>query len=387
MTCLPAPACRPGRGRRAASLALAAALFAAPAFAADEVVLGLVAPLTGDQAYIGIGMMQGVQMAVEDANIQGPVFGTSKIKLVPLDDQHNPTQAVLAANKLASDPAVAGVIGHFNSSCTKAASSIYHEARLVQVTPASTNPDISRQGFDTFFRLCATDDVQAPAAADFVKNALGIGKVAIIDDQTTYGKGIADQFEKKFKEMGGTVIRRDGITQGEKDYMPLLTKIRAVNPPAVFYGGVYPELALLLKQSRKVGLKTVWAGGDGIYDATLMKLAGESAEGVYATMLGVDPHSLPAAQDFVTRYEARFGEIGSYSAYGYDAANVVIAAIRRAGSGDRAKVLAEVRATKDFPGILGPVNFDANGDAVGKSVGVFKVEGGKFKFLKEVQPQ
>lgn len=353
----------------------------------NEIGIGLVAPLTGDQAYIGIGVQQGAQMAIEDANIRGLVFGDTRLKLVPLDDQHNPTQAVLAANKLGSDPDVLGVVGHFNSSCSKAASSIYHESRLTQISPASTNPDISRQGFDTFFRVCATDDVQAPAAADFIVSKLGLKKIVIVDDQTTYGKGLAEQFEKKFKALGGTVLLRAGITQGEKDFTPLLTKVRSLQPELVFYGGVYPELALLIKQSRKVGLTVPWMGGDGIFDVTLIRLATpELSEGTYATMLGVDPHTLPSAADFVKRYEARYGEIGSFSTYAYDATNVLIEAIRRAGKKDREAVLAEVRATKDFQGVLGILNFDEKGDAVGRSVGIFKIENGKFKFLEEVNP-
>lgn len=353
----------------------------------NEVVIGLAAPLTGDQAYIGVGVLQGAQMAVEDANIKGSIFGNTKIRLEALDDQHNPTQAVLVANKLSADPNAVGVVGHFNSSCTKAASSIYHEARLVQITMASTNPEISRQGFDTFFRVCATDDVQAPTAATFAFSKLNKKKIAIIDDQTTYGKGLADEFEKKFRALGGEVLKRNGITQGEKDFTPLLTKIKSLEPELIFYGGVYPELALLIKQANKVGLNTPWMGGDGIFDVTLIKLATpEHSEGTYATMLGVDPHSLPEAQDFVRRYEARYGEIGSFSAYAYDATNVLIEAIRRAGKKDREAVLREVKNTKDFPGILGNVNFDAKGDAIGKSVGIFKVENGKFKFLEEVKP-
>lgn len=367
--------------------AVLAAAFLLCGAAKDETVsIGLVAPLTGDQAYIGVGMHQGALMAIEDSNAKGPIFGDTKLVLVPLDDQHNPTQAVLAANKLAADPSVVGVVGHFNSSCTKAASAIYHEGRMVQVTPASTNPDISKQGFDTFFRLCATDDVQGPAAADFAFGKLKVVKIVIIDDQTTYGKGLADQFEKTFKALGGTVLRHDGITQGEKDFTPLLTRVKSVRPELVFYGGVYPELALLIKQADKVGLKTQWMGGDGIFDPTLMKLTGPRlAEGIYSTMLGVDPHTLPSAQDFVSRYEARYGEIGSFSAYGYDSAAVIIEAIRRAGKADREAVLKEVRATKDFQGVLGAVNFDERGDAIGKSVGLFRVENGKFKFLEEVK--
>ncbi|OIO38969.1 MAG: branched chain amino acid ABC transporter substrate-binding protein [Candidatus Omnitrophica bacterium CG07_land_8_20_14_0_80_50_8] len=353
----------------------------------DELVIGLAAPLTGDQAYIGLGVFQGAWMAVEDANTRGPVFGDKRIRLEPLDDQHNPTQAVLAANKLAANPDAIGVIGHFNSSCTKAAAAIYHEARIVQISPGSTNPEISRQGFDTFFRVCATDEVQAPTAAAFVFSKLGLKKIAILDDQTTYGKGLADEFEKKFSLLGGTVAQHSGITQGEKDFTPLLTKIKSLNPELIFYGGVYPELALLIKQSKKLGLTAPWMGGDGIYDVTLIKLATpEHCEGTYATMLGVDPHSLPAAKDFVTRYEARYGEIGSFSAYAYDATNVLIEALRRAGKKDREAVLSEVKHTKDFQGILGKINFDSKGDAVGRSVGIFKIEKGRFKFLEEVKP-
>ena len=353
----------------------------------NEVVIGLAAPLTGDQAYIGTGVLQGAQMAVEDSNIRGSVFGDTKIRLEPLDDQHNPTQAVLAANKLASNPDAVGVVGHFNSSCTKASSSIYHEARMVQITPASTNPQISHQGFDTFFRVCATDDVQAPTAANFAFSKLNRRRVAIIDDQTTYGKGLADTFEIKFKTLGGEVLKHSGITQGEKDFTPLLTTLKSLEPEFIFYGGVYPELALLIKQAKKIGLAAPWMGGDGIFDVTLIQLAtAQNSEGTYATMLGVDPHFLPEAKDFVTRYEARYGEIGSFSAYAYDATNVLIEAIRRAGTKNREAVLKEVKNTKDFPGILGPVNFDMNGDAVGKSVGIYKIENGKFKFLEEVKP-
>jgi branched-chain amino acid transport system substrate-binding protein len=361
--------------------------FAACAFAKEDTVsIGFVAPLTGDQAYVGTGVLQGAVMAVEDANVKGPVFEGTRLKLLPLDDQHNPTQAVLAANKLVSDPNVVGVVGHFNSSCTKAASAIYHEGRLTQITPASTNPDISRQGFDTFFRVCATDDVQGPSAAKFVFSTLRLTRISIVDDKTTYGKGLADQFEKKFKSLGGTVLSHDGITQGEKDFTPLLTKVKSLEPQLLFFGGVYPELSLLIKQSRKMGLKAPWMGGDGVYDRTLIRLASaQFCEGSYATMLGVDPHSLPAAQDFVTRYEARFGEMGSFSAYGYDAANVLIDALRHAGKKDREAVLNEVRSAKDFPGILGLINFDEKGDAVGKSVGIFKIENGKFVFLEEIK--
>lgn len=376
------------KGPAALALTLACVLAGPQARAEEDVVtIGLVAPLTGDQAYIGQGVLKGAQMAVEDANARGPVFGNTRIKLVGLDDQHNPTEAVLAANKLAADPAVVGVVGHFNSSCSKAASAIYHEARLAQVSPGSTNPDISRQGYDTFFRVCPTDDVQAPAASGFVRDRLGLERVVVLDDQTTYGKGLADQFEARFRAAGGTVLQRAGLRQGEKDFTPLLARVKAAKPQLVFFGGVYPELALLLKQSRKIGLDVPWMGGDGIFDVSLIDLAGAgNAEGTYSTMLGVDPRQLPSARDFVARYEARHGQLGSFSAYAYDAAGVLIEAVRRAGARDRERVLAEVKATRDYPGILGTLNFDSKGDAVGKSVGIFQVRGDRFEFLEEVPP-
>jgi branched-chain amino acid transport system substrate-binding protein len=374
--------------RKFLALVLTVFLVSGAAPQEETVSIGLAAPLTGAEAYIGEGLLQGARIAVEEANIKGPVFGNTKIKLVPMDDQRNPTQAVLSANKLIADPSVVAVVGHFNSSCTKASSSLYHEGRMAQITPASTNPDISRQGFDTFFRVCATDDVQAPAGANFVWSKLGIKKIAIIDDQTTYGKGLADQFEKTYKALGGEVLRREGITQGDKDFTPLLTKIRASKPEMVFYGGVYPELALLIKQSAKVGLKAPWMGGDGIADVSLIKLVTPKlAEGTYATMLGVDPKSLPAAKDFVAKYEARFGDLGTFSVNGYDSTNILIEAIRRAGKADRAAVLAEVRATQDFPGLMGTINFDEKGDAIGRSIGIFKVQDGKFVFIEEVKPE
>ena len=348
--------------------------------------IGFVAPLTGDQAYIGEGVLNGALMAIEDANIKGPIFENTKLKLLPLDDQHNPTQAVLAANKLVSNPNVVGVVGHFNSSCTKPASAIYYEGRMPQITPASTNPEISQQGFDTFLRVCPTDDVQGPAAAKFVYSNLNVQKIVIIDDKTTYGQGLADEFEKTFIKLGGEVLSHDGITQGEKDFTPLLTRIKSIRPELLFFGGVYPELSLLIKQSKRLGLSAPWMGGDGVFDVSLIRLATpQLSEGTYATMLGVDPRSLPSAQDFVTRYEARYGEIGSFSAYGYDATNVLIDAIRRAGKNDRESVLQELRNTQDFPGVLGKINFNEKGDVVGKSVGVFQIKDGKFVFLEEFQ--
>ncbi len=358
------------------------------------VKIGFVAPLTGDQAPQGQDMLRGAQLAVERANAQGPILPGHRLELVALDDQRNPTQAVAAAKKLISDRDVVAVIGHLNSSCTMPASAIYHQAHLLQITPVSSNPQISRQGFDTFYRTCATDDLQGPAAALFAVNELGARNIFILDDMTTYGRGLANEFEKKLKNM--PMVRRsdgevfsirilghEGITQGDKDFVPLLTKIKSLNPDLVYFAGMFPEGALLIKQRAEVGLSSRFMGGDGLFDAALIKLATpHAAEGIYLTTIGSDMHQIPTAQAFVKEYEGRFGPIGAYSAYAYEATGIAIEAIRRAGKKDRAAVLAAMKALKDYSGLFGPHNFDEKGDSLIRDIGIFTVKNGTFTFVK-----
>lgn len=349
------------------------------------VKIGVSAPFTGDQASVGLTILRGAQLAVDQANEQGEILPGFQLKLESIDDQHNPTQAVSAAKKFVSDPLVLGVVGHLNSSCSKPASQIYHSGRLAQITPASTNPEISRQGFDTFFRICATDDLQGPKAAQFAFNELAARKVFVIDDKTTYGKGLADEFRKAFVTQGGVVLGHEGIIQGDKDFAPLLTKIRALNPDLIFFGGLYPEAALIIKQAKDLNIRSPLMGGDGIFDSTLITLATtDAAEGTYATMIGTDIKSLPQAQEFVRAYEKKYGEIGSYSAYSYDAANILIQAIRTAGSMDREKVLAVLKEGRTFPGILGQTQFDEKGDTLNRVLSVFRVHNGKWEHVREV---
>lgn len=343
--------------------------------------IGCAAPLTGDQAQIGIDHCQGVQMAVEEANAAGRLGG-ARLELLKMDDQRNPAQAVNVAKKLVSDPAVLGVIGHFNSSCTQPASAIYHGAGLTQITAASTNPDLSRQGFKTFFRIAATDDVQGPKGARFAAAKLGVKKLFVIDDKTTYGKGLADAFEAEARALGIEVLGHEGITQGDKDFNPLLTKIKPLQPDLIFFGGIYPEGALLLRQARALGIAAPFMGGDGIATHTLVELAGEAAaEGTYATMVGGDMKKVPSAAAFVAEYESRYGKLGQWSAYGYDAANILIRAVESAAAKDRASVLAEMRRIPSFTGITGDVSFDAKGDNQNQFIGIFQVTGGELVYV------
>ncbi|HXV27448.1 MAG TPA: branched-chain amino acid ABC transporter substrate-binding protein [bacterium] len=344
--------------------------------------IGCAAPLTGDQAQLGLGMCQGVHLAVEQANAAGESVPGYKLEVLDFDDQHNPAQAVNGAKKFVADRDVVAVVGHFNSSCTKPASAVYHEAGMVSLTPASTNPELSRQGFQTFFRISATDDVQGPKGAQYAAKVLGVKNVFIIDDKTTYGKGLADEFEKEARKLDLEVLGHEGITQGDKDFTPLLTKIRPLAPELIYFGGIYPEGALMLREARSLDINSLFMGGDGLATPIFIELATpEIAEGTYATMVGGDMKKVPSAAAFIKDYEAKYGEISQWSAYGYDGANILIEAIKKAGVKDRTAVLRAMREIPHFTGVTGEVVFDEKGDNQNQFIGVFKVEQGKLVYI------
>ena len=347
---------------------------------APVIKIGFAAPLTGDQAALGTDMQRGAELALEQA---GEVLPGYKIQLVALDDSRNPAQAVSVAKRLAADPDVMAVVGHLNSSCTKPASAVYHEARLLQISPVSSNPDISRQGFDTFFRICPTDDRQGPAAARFAMQKLGTKRVFILDDLTTYGRGLSNEFEKSAKSLGMGILGHEGITQGEKDFTPLLTKIKGLEPDGIYFAGMFPEAAQLIRQKAKLGISAKFLGSDGQFEPTLITLATpEAAEGVYLTTLGGDIHQIPTAKAFVESFEKKYGRMGVYSYYVFEATNVALEAIRRAGKKNRAAVLAAMHGMKEFSGILGTHTFDSKGDTTLRTIGVYTVRNGKFEFVE-----
>ena len=360
-----------------------AALIAGCAQGESRVIkIGCAAPLTGDQAQLGIDTCRGVQLAVDQANEKGAGIAGAKFEMLALDDQHNPAQAVNVAKKFVSDPEVVAVVGHFNSSCTKPASAVYHEAGMTQVTAASTNPELSRQGFETFFRVASTDDVQGPKGAGFAAGKLSAKRIFIIDDKTTYGKGLADEFEKEVRKRGIEILGHEGITQGDKDFTPLLTKIKPLAPDLIYFGGIYPEGALLLRQARSLDMTATFMGGDGLATPIFIELATPAvAEGFYATMVGGDMKKVPAAAAFVKAYEAKFGSLGQWSAYGFDAADILIAAVQKAQKKDRQAVLKAMREIPRFPAVTGDVVFDAKGDNQNQFIGVFKAENGRLVYI------
>lgn len=343
--------------------------------------IGCVGPLTGDQASLGLDQAHALQIAVDRANAQGEILPGYRLEVVSLDDQHNPAQAVAMAKRLVADPDVLAVIGHVNSSCSLPAAPVYEQARMVQISPSSTNPQISRKGYATFFRTCATDDIQGPQAAYFAVNRLKARKIFIIDDKSTYGKEIAEQFEQAVIALGAAVLGHEGITQSEKDFSPLLTKIKGRQPDLIYFGGMYPEGALLVRQAQALGLAARWLGPDGLYVGTFIELAQEDAEGVYLTFVGADITKMASAKEYIETYTTRYGQMGPYSAYAYDAANIVIEAIRKAGKKNRHAVLEELRRLKDFPGVIGVTNFDEKGDTTIRLIGVFQVKNGAFEYV------
>ncbi len=331
---------------------------------------------------MGIDLKNGATLAVDEWNARGGVLG-KKIVLQIEDDQHDPKQAVSVANKLVNSGAV-GVIGHWNSSSSIPASGVYHQAGIVMITPASTNPQLTEQGYPDVFRVCGRDDQQGRVAAEFTLIKLKAKRIGILHDKTTYGQGLADEYKKALGDRA-TVVYYAGITQGDKDFRGILTTLKGTKPDLLFFGGIYPEAGLLIRQARELGLAAPMMSGDGTIDQKFVDIAGAAAEGTYLTF-SPDPQKIPFAKTFLENYHRRFGQHGPYSIYAYDATNIILAAIDKVatvdGSGnlviDPQKLIDAVRATS-YTGASGQIDFDDKGDrkVVGAVNEIDQVKNGK----------
>lgn len=339
--------------------------------------IALVVPLTGDIAAMGQGMKNGATLAIEEANSKKIVKGV-KFELLALDDRADPKEAVNCANQIISTPDVYGVVGHLNSGCSIPASAIYNRHNLVMISPASTNPKLTLQGFKNVFRVCTTDDVQGSFAANFIYKKLGIKDVAIIHDKTPYGQGLAEEFKKTLEKLGGKVLCFEGISLGDKDFKALLIKIKSLAPQAIYFGGMYQEGGLISKQAKEISLSVPLIGGDGIFTNEYIKIAGRASEGDIATMIGVPPEKLPKAKEFVEKYKKRFPNIDMqpYDPYTYDATNIIIEAIKNVGL-DKEKIIEYV-SNIEYEGIIGKTKFDKKGDTLNKSITCYVVKNGKW---------
>jgi branched-chain amino acid transport system substrate-binding protein len=356
-------------------------------WAADpEVVkIGFVGPLTGPVARVGKDLQYGAQLAIDEENARHPTVGGKPVTFVldVQDDQGDPHVAVQVAQKLVDD-GVVGVIGHYNSGCSIPASAVYHQANVAMITPGSTNPDLTKQGFKNVFRTMGHDGVGGVVAGHFVVEQMKAKRIGIIDDRTAFGEGLANAFEKGAKEAGGNIVDREFTNDKAVDFRSILTTLKAKNVDLIFFGGLDEQGAMLVKQMRSLGMTTQLFGAGALKSNAFLQIAGAAGDGTQDLEPGPALDKLPAAQDFGKRYKARFNQdVELYAPFAYDAALAMIKAIHNADSLDRSKIvdsLAKVTVT----GVTGKIVFDPNGDLIKPPYTLFQVQGGQWKSLKTV---
>jgi branched-chain amino acid transport system substrate-binding protein len=365
----------------AAALAFA---FAGTASAQEEIVkIGHVGPISGAIAHLGKDNENGAKMAVDELNAKGVVIGGKKVKIELLteDDAADPKQGTAAAQKLV-DAKVNGVIGHLNSGTTIPASKIYHDAGIPQISPSATNPKYTLQGFNTAFRVCANDGQLGGTLGRYAVQVEKAKKVAVIDDATAYGQGVAAEFTKgaKSKSAGIDVVATEHTTDKSTDFSAILTKIKAGNPDVIFFGGMDAVAGPMLRQMKTLGIKAKFMGGDGICTEDLVKLAGDGmADGqvVCAEAGGVEDSGKAALDAWKDAYKKKYGiEVQIYAPYVYDAVMTMVQAMKDAGSAEPAKYLPFLAKIK-YKGITGNIEFDKNGDMKDGTMTLYTYKGGK----------
>jgi branched-chain amino acid transport system substrate-binding protein len=370
------------------SLIGAAAIFAASgthALAEEIVKIGHVAPLTGGTARNGKDNENGARLAVEEINAKSLTIGGQKVKLQldAQDDAADPRTATQVAQKLVDDKVVA-VVGHMNSGTSIPASKIYSDAGITQISPSATNPAYTQQGFKTTYRVVATDAQQGPALAKYAAQQLKAKNIAIVDDATAYGQGLANEFEKTATSLGLKVLSHDATSDKAIDFRAILTKIKGENPDAIMFGGMDATGGPFAKQAKALGLRAKILAGDGLCNETLADLAGVAADNVVCSQAGTSLEKMPGGQAFEVKYRKRFDQqIQIYAPFTYDAVYIIVDAMRRANSTDPAKILAAMPST-DYKGVIGETTFDPKGDLKHGAVSLYTYKLGK-KTLLEVE--
>jgi branched-chain amino acid transport system substrate-binding protein len=357
--------------------------FAGAAVAQEEVVkIGHVGPISGAIAHLGKDNENGARMAIDDLNAKGVTIGGKKVKfqLLPEDDAADPKQGTAAAQKLV-DAKVHGVIGHLNSGTTIPASKIYSDAGTPQISPSATNPKYTQQGFKTTFRVVANDGQLGGTLGKYAVETLKAKKIAVIDDRTAYGQGVAEEFVKGAKKAGGAQIVSQQYTNDKAtDFNAILTAIKAKNPDVIFFGGMDAVGGPMMRQMKQLGIKAKFMGGDGICTEGLAKLAGDAIgddQVVCAEAGGVIDAQKKGMADFREAFKKKFGiEVQLYAPYVYDATMVMVEAMKKANSSDPAKYLPEL-AKIQYQGVTGPIAFDNKGDIKNGTLTLFTYKGGK----------
>ena len=347
---------------------------AAPAEPTVTVTIAHAGPLTGSISHLGKDDENGVHLAVDQTNakkikIDGKVLN---IKFMSEDDQADPKVGRTVAEKLV-DAKVVAVIGHLNSGVTIAASEVYNKAGIPVISGSATDVKVTERGLKNVFRTVGRDDQQGPALATYIANELKGKKVALIDDKTAYGEGLANEVEKTLKAGKINPIARERTTDKETDFKAILTKIKGKNPDVIFHGGMDATGGLILKQARELGIKAVFVFGDGACTTEMTKLAGPASEGFICSQAGLPSEA--ASKEFLTAFNAKYGEVKQYAPYFYDGTMAMIEAMKKANSTDPAKFGPEV-FNVSFTGATGKVEFDAKGDRKDAEITIFKRAGG-----------
>ena len=358
------------------------AMVAGLASAQDAVVkIGHVAPMSGSQAHYGKDNENGVRMAIEDLNAQNVVIGGKKVKfeLVAEDDAADPKQGTAVAQKLC-DSKVAGVVGHLNSGTTIPASKVYNDCGIPHITGAATNPNLTKPGYKTTYRIIANDLALGAGLAFYAADALKLKKVAIIDDRTAYGQGVAEVFKKTAQAKGMTVVDEQFTTDKATDFMAILTAVKSKNPDAVFFGGMDAQGGPMLRQMEQLGMSNVkYFGGDGICTAEIAKLAAgaKTLGNVVCAEGGTSLAKMPGGEAWKKRYDAKYpGQFQIYSPYTYDATFVLVDAMKRANSADP-KVYTPELIKSNFKGVTTTIAFEPNGELKNPAITLYVYKDGK----------
>lgn len=359
----------------------------------EVIKIGTQSPLSGPISAMGEAIKTGAELAISDNKDKFAELGF-EIKLFPQDDQADPKQGVANAEMLVSDEDVLVVVGHLNSGVARAAGPKYEAGGVSVISPANTAVDLTESGWTTFHRIVARDDVQGPAGAKFAFEELGVKTVFVVHDKTAYGEGLADAFKQGAENLGVEVLGYEGQEVTQTDFSPIVNKIITLKPDAVYFGGMYNQTALLLKQAVEKGFDGYYLSGDGSDSPDFLQIAGlEASKNAYITSVAGDATKTEKGKEWTERYKEKFGKVpNTFAVYGYDATLVALNGLEEAIKANdgkkptREQVNKAVTATKDFKGIFATVTFDEKGDNINSDIFIYSYKNGSYpaEFIKSI---
>ena len=345
----------------------------------QEVKIGFAAPLTGPQAHYGQEMQNGVALALDELNAEGVRIAGRPVRIVLIaeDDQADPKTGVIVAQRLV-DAQISGMIGHFNSGTSIPAAAVYARAGVPQIAMA-TAPGYTAQGFKTTLRAMTSDTQQGSVAGRFAVEQAGARRIAVVDDRTAYGQGLAEQFERSAREMGASIVGHEYVDDRDTDFSAILTRVKSSRPDLLFFGGADSQAGPLVRQMKQLGLQAQFMGGDMVKSPAFIRLAGDAAEGAMASLAGLPLERMPGGKSFAERYRSRFhDEPGIYSPYAYDAARIMVQAMKAADSSEPARYLDKLRSSQWNGVTADAIAYDERGDLKSSLITLYQVRGGQW---------